>query len=306
MSENTAIIEINKAELALERANDIHELLELRDTAAAYEVLANARGFQEAAQKAKIFQLKAERKAGAWLENNVTHEGGNPQLSQDATVGLLPDGVSRSESSRWQLQAKVPEPIFNEWIDDCLMTGKEITASGLREIAKGAPHISFNSGENEWYTPSEYIESARFVMGSIDTDPASSELANKTVMAQKFYTFREDGIIQKWSGNVWMNPPYSQPLISHFCTAFVAKWSQGEFEQGIVLVNNATETGWFQALLKCCTCVCLIKGRIKFIDQSGNPSGAPLQGQTIIYYGNYQEVFTKEFFKYGQVLYARQ
>lgn len=296
-----AIVEINKAELALERANDIHELLELRDTAAAYEVLANARGFQEAAQKAKIFQLKAERKAGNWLSENV--EAHRPQeLYQDVTV--IPDGVSRIESSRWQLEAKVPEPIFNEWIDDCLMTGKEITASALRGIAKGAPHISFNSGENEWYTPKEYIESARTVMGSIDTDPASSEQANKTVMAEKYYTFREDGIIQKWSGNVWMNPPYSQPLISHFCTAWVAKWNSGEFNQGLILVNNATDTNWFQSVMKCSAAICFIKGRIKFIDMGGNASGAPLQGQAIIYYGNKIKNFATEFSKYGQVLYA--
>ena len=69
--QNTAIVEINKAELALDSANDIHEMLQLRDTASAYEVLANARGFKDVAQKAKIFQLKAERKAGDWLDKNV-------------------------------------------------------------------------------------------------------------------------------------------------------------------------------------------------------------------------------------------
>lgn len=135
MEENTsAIVEINKAEQALERAADIHEMLELRDKAAALKVFADAQGFKEAAQKAKIFQLKAERKAGDWLRENVS--AGNPQLSQDATISQLPDGIDRWESSRWQLEAEVPEEKFHEWVDDCLSTGKEISAAGLQRLAR--------------------------------------------------------------------------------------------------------------------------------------------------------------------------
>jgi len=132
--ENNAIIEISKAELALERANDIHEMLVLRDTAAAYELLANAQGFKDAAQKAKIFQLKAERKAGEWLDKNV--KPGNPQLLQDVTIGKLPEGISQIESHRWQLEAALPEEKFNEWVDDSLAKGYEISASGLQKLAK--------------------------------------------------------------------------------------------------------------------------------------------------------------------------
>jgi len=134
MTEDTAIVQINKAEIALSRANDIHEMIILRDQAAAIEMLANARGFKDAAQQAKIFQLKAERKAGAWLADNV--KPGNPQLSQDGINSQLPEGVDAHESHRWQLEASLPEEKFNDWIDESLARGWEISAGGLRRIAQ--------------------------------------------------------------------------------------------------------------------------------------------------------------------------
>ncbi len=159
MDNNNALMEINLAEQALQRADDIGEILLLRDKTAAIQIFANAQGFKEAAQKAKIFQLKAERKAGDWLDINVTHEGGNPQLSQDVTV--LPDGITRMESFRWQQQASLPEEEFNEWVDECLAKGWEISASGLRHEAvhyeneqkraeKAAAGADLPQSDNHW------------------------------------------------------------------------------------------------------------------------------------------------------------
>ncbi len=40
----------------------------------------------------------------------------------------------------------------------------------------------------EWYTPGRYVELARQVMGSIDLDPASNELAQTWIKAKTFYS----------------------------------------------------------------------------------------------------------------------
>jgi ParB family chromosome partitioning protein len=186
-------------------------------------------------------------------------------------------------------------------------TEKKIILKEARRIEKeepplAHPHVSNNSGENEWYTPPEYIEAARKVMGIINFDPASSELANNTVKAIQYYTAQDDGLIRKWAGNVWLNPPYAQPLITQFAEAVTNKYENKEIEQACILVNNATETKWFQVMLKAAAAVCFITGRIKFIDMNGRASGAPLQGQSVLYMGDNIESFINEFSVFGVVM----
>lgn len=167
---------------------------------------------------------------------------------------------------------------------------------------KSLPHVANATGENEWYTPEEHIIAAREVMGSIDCDPASSSIANATVKAKKFYTQEDNGLDQKWADNVWLNPPYAQPLISEFSEKLISKFQAGEVKQAIVLVNNATETNWFQNMLVKSTAVCFIKGRVKFIDTEGNPGGSPLQGQAILYFGKNDKKFYEAYNQFGIIL----
>lgn len=169
---------------------------------------------------------------------------------------------------------------------------------------KAAPHVTHNSGNNEWYTPPEYIEAARRVMGGIDLDPASSDNANETVQARTYYTAEDDGLLHDWRGRVYMNPPYASHLIGLFAEKLAEHVKRGEVIEACVLVNNATETGWFNALLDVASAVCFIRGRVKFIDMDGNPSGAPLQGQALLYIGPSADNFGRIFAQFGRVLYA--
>jgi phage N-6-adenine-methyltransferase len=160
------------------------------------------------------------------------------------------------------------------------------------------PHIAHNSGNNEWYTPSEYIEAARAVMTSIDVDPASSHKANEVVKATLYYTAETDGLTQEWHGNVWLNPPYSSDLIVKFIYKLVEEYNAGHVKQAIVLTNNATETTWFNSLIRIATAVVFPKSRVKFYMPNGE-TGAPLQGQSVVYIGSNTTEFIHKFSKFG-------
>lgn len=184
----------------------------------------------------------------------------------------------------------------------------KVTAAHVQSVVdeiQNKPHVANNSGNNEWYTPAEYIEAARLVMGGIDLDPASSEIANVTVGAPVYFTAEDDGLRYSWDGRVWMNPPYASDLIGKFTEKLTFHYSEGDITQAIVLVNNATETAWFQGMLEYSSVVCFVKRRIKFIDMDGNPSGAPLQGQAILYFGDSPDLFASVFGKYGAILYGQ-
>ena len=170
-----------------------------------------------------------------------------------------------------------------------------------RQSLKAPAHVSHNSGESEWYTPPRIIEAARAVMGTIDLDPASSQKAQETVGAETFFTAEDDGLSQPWAGRVFLNPPYDAKLVG----PFVEKLLSEPVDEAIILVNNATETKWGQALLERADVVCFPSGRIQYLDSpEGRPKGSPLQGQMIIGIGVAieGESFRREFQNIGAVL----
>lgn len=186
------------------------------------------------------------------------------------------------------------EPEQQEEISERIKNG-ETPKAVISDVQK-RPHVAFNSGNNEWYTPIEYIEAARKAMGSIDIDPASSEIANKVVKAEMFYTAETNGLDKKWVGNIWMNPPYSSDLIGKFIDKLVEE--KENYNQAIVLVNNATETEWFNKITSIASAVCFPKSRVRFYMPDGK-TGAPLQGQAILYIGNNTKSFMDAFAGFG-------
>lgn len=313
----TGLAKYDAARYALSVAVEVDEVKDIRDKAAAMAAYARQAQDKELLQWATEIKVRAERRAGQMLAEMELKPGvksiGNVAVPIPQTLDEI--GISKNQSSRWQKLAAVSNEKFEEAVAAAKEVAGEVTTAYLLKVEKMGlvaalgdeeavrAHVANNSGNNEWYTPAKYIDLAREVMGGIDCDPATSEIANQTVKAKTIFTAENDGLTQTWRGRVWMNPPYAQPLMSDFAEAVSAKFESGEIEQACILVNNATETQWFQRMVSVANAVCFPKSRIKFLDLQGKP-GAPLQGQAIIYMGDNIELFVAAFKLEGAVLFV--
>lgn len=172
------------------------------------------------------------------------------------------------------------------------------------QSVKSKPHVANNSGDNEWYTPKEYIDAACQVLGHIDVDPASNPVANEVVRATTYYTAEDSGLDKDWKGTLWMNPPYESGLIGQFVEKLCDSYASGAVTKAVVLVNNATETRWFQSLAEQASAICFPKGRVKFWHP--RKVAVPLQGQAILFLGPKTDEFARAFSQFGFCMEAFQ
>lgn len=189
------------------------------------------------------------------------------------------------------------------WVD---ADAEQRAIDAAKRIAEATPAgwtaapVSHREGydSDEWYTPGWVLQSALAVMGQIDLDPASCELAQEVVQAGLYWTKKQDGCHMTWFGRVWLNPPYSAP--GAFVDKLLDEYMAGNVQQACVLLNNATETRWFQRLLARFP-VCFFSQRLAFWRHDHEDVGAR-QGQALFYLGADVEKFVEVFGEHGIVV----
>ena len=215
---------------------------------------------------------------------------------QQSALSAIAEETGKSE---FEIKDEIGlDKVVLEVADEIKKRPDESPVEIAEEVKEKHVHVSSNSGNNEWYTPAQFIDMARDVLGKIDLDPASCEFANKTVRAKSIFTKEDNGLNKKWIGRIWCNPPYSGKEIKAFSDKVINE--RNNYKELILLVNNATETRWMQSLFQLCDSVCFPKGRIQYVSQFGK-SNSPLQGQVFIYFGDNQKKFQSVFSKIGRV-----
>lgn len=176
----------------------------------------------------------------------------------------------------------------------------------LGYVGRTPGRASEGRDSDSWFTPARYLNAARLALGGwIDLDPYSSAEANEAVRARYYYTAdRPAPAAEEWPecDTAWMNPPYSGKLVLEACQKFVAAFRAGRFKEGIVLVNNATETRFFRLLMFEARAVCFTDHRIAFEAIDGKRISGNPRAQVFFYFGKDATRFEECFEQFGTVL----
>lgn len=136
---------------------------------------------------------------------------------------------------------------------------------------------------DEWYTPIELINS----LGKFDLDPCAPIIPLwKT--AKIMYNKNDDGLTKKWEGRVWLNPPYSRPIIERFI------YKMAEHNNGIALLFNRCDSKMFQDIIfQKASSMLFMRNRIKFYRSDGSLGGSPGCGSILIAFGYENSIILK-------------
>lgn len=128
---------------------------------------------------------------------------------------------------------------------------------------------------DEWYTPKEIINA----LGEFDLDPCAP-LFPLWNTAKTMYNKNDDGLTKEWNGRVWLNPPYSRPLIEKFVK------KMAEHNDGIALLYNRCDNKMFQDIIfNKASAILFMRGRIKFFRPDGSKGDAPGCGSVLVAFG---------------------
>ncbi len=169
----------------------------------------------------------------------------------------------------------------------------------LQEKSSKSPKTPTRKKAPQLYTPPEIIDLVRVVMGEIDLDPASDDIAQQWVQAGNYYTLTLDGLFHPWFGRVWLHPP-ADGKTAKWTSKLLNEYSSGRVTEAVLLVRPSAGSKWFQKLTRLFP-VCFPDERLKFLDDQAMPQPQPKNGNAIFYLGQNRQQFGQVFGTIGSV-----
>lgn len=136
--------------------------------------------------------------------------------------------------------------------------------------------VYHRSGRDDWETPPDLFAAVERRFGRFDLDPAAS---HDNAKAPHYFTVEDDGLAQRWYGQVWLNPPYSQT--AQWTFKCIAECADRNVRRIVLLVAARTDTRWFHELIASGHVeeVLALRGRLRFV---GAESVAPFPSLIVV------------------------
>jgi len=291
------LAKLDVAQRALAEATDDWQRIDIRDYAKAIAVASEILNRRDIQVHAANLVQDAER---AIAKANPPEQGKRTDKMNFAPPESEVEPIPRKVVSKIRsAHVKVSDEDYEALKAEAVETGEPLTRTKVADAGRKENRYAGITGENDWYTPTLYIEMARQVMGGIELDPASSEHANKVVRADRYFTKEENGLAQSWQCKTFFcNPPYEKGVIQQFVEKFHKEYRAGHINQAIWLVPADITTRWQQMFIEHSAALAFAKQRVKFYNPSGKTQPGHL-GSFFYYYGTSPHTFFSVFAKHG-------
>ena len=250
----------------------------------------------DALEEAVSIKIEEQQEFVRWWDEKIRNKGERSNVSSTDTFRITVE-----EAEKLTGFSKLRVSRMRKALSNLKSYAEKLFGAAYKKAFPDESIADKMTGDEESYTPAKYLESARIVMGEIDLDPASNDMAQENVLAHNYYTVHDDGLSQDWEGRMWMNPPYTARVINQFIDKAVKHYLSGEITQAIILTNNNTDTSWFHQGAASSSAICFTAGRINFLKRDGSTS-SPTNGQSFFYFGNNTDAFKAEFSQHGLVM----
>lgn len=149
--------------------------------------------------------------------------------------------------------------------------------NGKAAANDGKFRVLFSAVDNTHTTPPAVIKAIHD-----EFKPELDVCATKeTAVCNHYLSPEVDGLVQKWSGICWMNPPYGKELPRWMEKAMVS--AQRDGATVICLVPARTDTRWWHDYALKADEIRFIKGRLKFGHPESKGHAAPFPSALVIF-----------------------
>lgn len=136
-------------------------------------------------------------------------------------------------------------------------------------------NVHFMSNDQTWETPIDFYNELNKEFG-FTLDPCCSL---KTAKCEKFYTVKENGLVQDWGKEVvFMNPPYGREQIEWIKKAYNESLKENTIV--VCLIPSRTDTKVWHDIIFPYAEVRFLKGRLKF---GNSKNAAPFPSALVIF-----------------------